>query len=441
VTSAVKVTVAAGAAAGTWWLDVETGDHWSSDTVGNAAVVQGAIDALHGRRITAGVYSISFMWQQITGGYQAPDVPAWIPGPESIDFAHYYCNQRFSFDGGPVWMVQYPRSGLDGDLICTTQSSWPATAAWHGVRYLGSGPLGGPPAAVAPSPGIVDVFWRGTDGGLWHTWEVNGSWFGPQSLGGHLASDPSVVSPSVGVIDVFWKAGDGSLWHTWFNGRGWQGPASLGGELGTSPQAVAPGNAVVDVFWRARDGSLTHAWYNNGWNAPQVLATGSSTEGQLFPVSSNAGVVDVFWRGADNNLWHVFYNQGWNPPSSLGSGPLASDPHAVGWLTGHIEVTWTGTDGGLWEGVYTPTNGWLGPRQLVPVGLGTDPAPISWGLGDTDVYWRGTDGSLWHYWYGRSESIGDGPLGSRPSAVTGSEGGVTVVWKGSDNNLWVDWYG
>jgi hypothetical protein len=441
VASATGVAGAAGASAATWWLDVETGDYWSSNTTGNTAVVQGAIDGLHGRGITAGIYSISFMWQQITNGYQAPSIPVWIPGPQSIDYAHYYCDQRFSFDGGPVWLVQYPRSGLDGDMICTTQPSWPPTETWHGVAYLGSGPLGGPPSAVAPLPWVVDVFWRGTDSALWHTWRYNGSWYGPQSLGGQLASDPSVVSPSPGVIDVFWKGVDGGLWHKWFNSYGWQGPAGLGGALATSPQAVAPGNAIVDVFWRANDGSLTHAWYNQGWNAPQALAAGSTGDGQPFPVSSNPGLVDVFWRGADANLWHAFYNQAWYALSSLGFGPLGSDPHAVGWLNGHIEVTWTGTDGGLWEGVYGPGVGWLGPRSLVARGLGSDPVPLSWGLGDTDVYWLGTDGNLWHHWYGRSESLGDGPLGSRPSAVTGSEGAVTVVWRGTDNNLWMDWYG
>lgn len=440
-TAALAAAQAAGVSATTWWLDVETGDNWSSSTAGNTQVVVGAVAALRAHSLVAGIYSITHMWQQITNGYQDTSIPVWIPGPESIDFAGYYCDPRFSFDGGPVWLVQYPRDSLDGDLICQTEPGWPATAAWHGFAGLGSGPLGGPPSAVAPRPGLLEIFWRGTDGGLWHTWENDGTWYGPRSLGGAMASDPSVVSPSPGVMDIFWKGVDGQLWHTWYNAAGWQGPRPLGGTLATAPTAVAPGNGVVDVFWRSVDLALTHAWFNQGWNPPQELAPGNIGDGQPFPATSSTGVIDVFWRGADNNLWHDWYNQGWNAPQSLGFGPLGGDPHPVGWLNGHVEVGWTGTDDGLWEGVYTPADGWLGPRSLVATGLASDPDPISWGLGDTDVYWLGTDGNLWHHWYGRSVSLGDGPLGSRPSAVATGEGTVTVVWKGMDNQLWMDRYG
>ncbi len=441
VASAAGTAASAGATATTWWLDVETGDHWSADTTANAAVVQGAIDAVRSRGLTAGIYSVSFMWQQLTNGYQAPTVPVWIPGPKSIDYAQYYCGQVHSFDGGQVWLVQYPRGALDGDLICATQTRWPSAGTWHGAGYGRGGPLSGAPVAVAPSPGIVDVFWKGTDGGLWHSWHHGNQWSGPQALGGQLMSDPSAVSPSPGVMDVFWKGRDAQLWHKWFNTSGWQGPASLGGVLATPPQAVASGAGVVDVFWRAPDHSLVHAWYRQGWNAAQVLAAGVSGDGAPFPETSSPGVIDVFWRGSDANLWHAFYVGRWYPPASLGDGPLGSDPHAVGWQSGHIEVAWKGTDGGLWEDVYGPGDGWLGYRNLAPSGVADDPVPVSWGLGDTDVYWLGTDGALWHHWYGRSERVGDGPMGSSPRPVATTEGGVTVVWRGTDANLWMDWYG
>lgn len=441
VGSAARTAASAGASAATWWLDVETGDNWSANTTGNSAVVQGAIDAVRSRGLTPGIYSISFMWRQLTNGYQTPTVPVWIPGPKSIDYAGYYCNQRYSFDGGPVWLVQYPRGSLDGDLVCTTQAGWPAAETWHGAGYEGSGPLGGAPVVVAPSPGVTDIFWKGTDGQLWHTWQNGSIWTGPQALGGQMASDPSAVSPARGVIDVFWKGTDGQLWHKWFNSAGWQGPSGLGGVLGTSPQAVGPGSGVVDVFWRGPDHALMHAWYNQGWHAAQGLGAGSSGDGQPFPETSSPGVIDVFWRGADSNLWHVYYVLKWYPPSNLGDGPLGSDPHAVGWQSGHIEVAWRGTDGGLWEDVYGPADGWLGYRNLTASGVTGEPVPISWGLGDTDIYWLGADGSLWHHWYGRSERVGDGPLGSRPSAVVTAEGAVRVVWKGTDANLWTDWYG
>ncbi|MHB8717869.1 MAG: hypothetical protein ACYDAC_03110 [Candidatus Dormibacteria bacterium] len=438
--SAVDGASSVGVSAATWWLDVETGDHWSNDTSGNTAVVKGAVDGLRARGLNVGVYSISFMWQQLTGGYQDASLPVWIPGPESLDFAAYYCNQRFSFSGGPVWLVQYPRGGYDGDLICRAEPGWPLAEQWHAPIGLGDGPLGGPPVAVNPSAGVVDVFWKGTDGGLWHAWQVNGVWMGPQGLGGHLASDPSAVSPSPGVVDVFWKGTDGALWHSWYN-SGWAGPDRLGGTLATAPQAVTPDPGVVDVFWRGPDQSVMHAWFNQGWNAAQSLAAGGAGDGAPFPVSSSPGIVDVFWKGADGNLWHIYFANGWNPLSSLGDGPLGSDPAPVAWVNGHIEVTWRGTDGGLWEGVYAPADGWLGPRNLESSGVTSAPVPSSWGMGATDVYWQGADGGLWHHWFGRSEGIAAGTLGSPPHVVTTGEGTVTVVWKGTDGGLWSAWYG
>jgi hypothetical protein len=45
----------------------------------------------------------------------------------------------------------------------------------------------GPVSAVAQSSGTVDVFWKGTDGGLWHKWFVNGTWYGPEGLGGSIS--------------------------------------------------------------------------------------------------------------------------------------------------------------------------------------------------------------------------------------------------------------
>jgi hypothetical protein len=40
---------------------------------------------------------------------------------------------------------------------------------------------------VASAPGTVDLFWKGTDGHLWHAYFVPGrNWYGLQNLGGHL---------------------------------------------------------------------------------------------------------------------------------------------------------------------------------------------------------------------------------------------------------------
>ena len=439
---AVQAANGAGVSAQVWWLDVETGDNWSGNAAANSAVIHGGIDGLRALGRTAGIYSITHMWTQLTNGLQLPDVPVWVPGPAALDYAGFYCNSANSFDGGPIWMVQYPRGGLDGDLLCATQSAWASPPAWHGGQALSSGGAGGVPVTVSPSAGVVEVLWRGTDDALWHAWLSGGAWHGPQSLGGVLTSDPSAVSPSPGVVDVFYRGADHALWHTWESGA-WQGPERLGdGVLATPPEAVARGAGVIDVVWRSRDQSLMHAWYDQGWNAAQVLVSGAVGDGQPFAVSSAPGQVDVVWRGADGNLWDVYYLGGWQTPVNHGYGPLGSDPRAAGWGDGHLEVFWAGAAGDMWEALYAPGYGWDDNPRLVSSQLMSSlPVAVSWGPGDADIYYRGRDNMLWHHWFGRTEPLNDGPTEFTPSAAITSTGTVVLAWRAEDGNIWTDWYG
>ncbi len=98
-----------------WWLDVETGNSWSSNTSDNARVIQGAVDALRSKGLVVGVYSTNYLWKTITGGYTpSPLLPEWYPmgyagNPQS------WCGTTspdgsvaLEFSGGPVWIVQAP---------------------------------------------------------------------------------------------------------------------------------------------------------------------------------------------------------------------------------------------------------------------------------------------------------------------------------------------
>jgi len=131
------------------------------------------------------------------------------------------------------------------------------------------------PFAVSWGPNHVDVFWRGTDGALWHRWFWQGKWNGPESLGSEpLGSAPVPVSWGPNHVDVFWRGTYGALWHRWFWQGKWNGPESLGSEpLGSAPVPVSWGPDHVDVFWRGTDGALWHRWFWQGnWNGPESLA-------------------------------------------------------------------------------------------------------------------------------------------------------------------------
>jgi hypothetical protein len=92
-----------------WWLDVENPSAWSPHTSYNAALVQGAIDALRYEGINSvGIYASPGNWPQIVGNYR-PAVPYWA-ADWGIDPATTCSNIRSIWPGlptGPVQIVQF----------------------------------------------------------------------------------------------------------------------------------------------------------------------------------------------------------------------------------------------------------------------------------------------------------------------------------------------
>lgn len=117
----------------TVWLDVEngnTGNAWSGNPQANVQSLQGQIDGMsavasqNGRVAPAyGFYSTTYMWTEITGGWQN-GLPSWVAtGSQGFDNAVAHC-VGYEFTGGPTHMVQYVDDqanagrGLDMDIIC-----------------------------------------------------------------------------------------------------------------------------------------------------------------------------------------------------------------------------------------------------------------------------------------------------------------------------------
>lgn len=128
-----------------WWLDIETGENWPTtpaDQRVNAAIIQGALDAIRGAGGTAGVYSTWYQWGEITGSYVPPSRPAlWVPGADNpagdVYSAASFCSRALQpgdpsllasstlgFAGGTPWLVQYGYGGaptpfgVDPDYAC-----------------------------------------------------------------------------------------------------------------------------------------------------------------------------------------------------------------------------------------------------------------------------------------------------------------------------------
>lgn len=105
-----------GASSSMWWLDIETGNSWSSSKSVNAATIQGTIDYLANQGITTGIYSTASMWNTIAGSAFTTPVPNWVAGGTVATYSSL-CSQAFSV-GGTVYLTQYPFNGFDGDYAC-----------------------------------------------------------------------------------------------------------------------------------------------------------------------------------------------------------------------------------------------------------------------------------------------------------------------------------
>jgi hypothetical protein len=66
----------------------------------------------------------------------------------------------------------------------------------------------------------LDVFGRGQDNSLWLNSWTGSNWTGWQWLGGELTSSPDVVSWGPGRLDIFYRGPDTSMRHSWYN-NGW----------------------------------------------------------------------------------------------------------------------------------------------------------------------------------------------------------------------------
>src|SRR3954447_7045410 len=110
----------AGLDVATIWLDVEVLNHWSHDAATNAAVINGAAEALQSRGLTAGIYSSVDMWHDITGGAKVT-LPVWL-ATSVIDYRDVQPLCRDGLGGRPAEMAQYVASAngklIDINVLC-----------------------------------------------------------------------------------------------------------------------------------------------------------------------------------------------------------------------------------------------------------------------------------------------------------------------------------
>jgi hypothetical protein len=221
--------------------------------------------------------------------------------------------------------------GSDNTLHHTWSTQvFPTWAPWESL----GGTLTSAPTAVSwGNRNRIDVFVRGTDNALWHKWWDGARWNGWESLGGVVTADPVVTSWGAGRLDVFVKGTDLQLWHKLYAG-GWSAWEPLGGTLASGPGGVSWGPNRIDVFVVGTDSQIYHRWWSAAWSDWERHALGSGFSGPPSAASTGVGELDVYDLGATvNTLYHQPFAGSW------GSWVSEGKYWAGGWPVGPGSVS------------------------------------------------------------------------------------------------------
>jgi hypothetical protein len=230
------------------------------------------------------------------------------------------------------------------------------SAVWDGGPCVGSGVLGGGVAAVALSPWNLNVFYVGNDGGIWNpNWEGS-TWntyeiFGPSSP---FQQNAGVATPGSAIaavartasnVDVYYIGTDGGLWTSSWQAGGtwgsWEIPGTAGlARAGTPISAVSRQPGAVDVVFEggASTGNSIEwaSWqYPGSWTVNSIPGTSGQTPSQqsadaISIVAPNSFSLQAFYLNAQAQIAMMT----WQDPTQCNAGGLpgcTSMPTSFAW--------------------------------------------------------------------------------------------------------------
>ncbi|MBA2394137.1 MAG: protein kinase [Ktedonobacteraceae bacterium] len=252
------------------------------------------------------------------------------------------------------------------------------------------------PTAVSWGPNRLDLFGRGSDGAIYHSY-WDGSWHSFETLGGNFIYGVAASSWVAGRLDVFAIGTDGAIYHNYWDGS-WHGWGDrLGGAFTSAPAAVSSGPNHIDVFGRGTDNAIWHTYWDGSWHAFDSL--GGSFVSAPSVSSWGGGRLDVFAVGTDSGLYHNYWDGTWHGWGDRLSVTFTSTPAATSWGVGRIDVFAQNSDNTIWHVSWNGT-AWSAPESLGG-NFATAPAATSWAAGRLDVFDTGVDSALYHnYWDG-----------------------------------------
>jgi hypothetical protein len=202
------------------------------------------------------------------------------------------------------------------------QKYWSLTGGWSDWIGLPDGEWElFAPTAVAWGPDRLDVFLvdKNTNA-LYHTYGDGNSWQPSGSyddLGGYCTSRPVALSRSEGLIDIFVRGGDAGLWQLSYSNGTWGKWAAIGSgtAIQAEPEAVSWGSGNIELFAWAADSSLLYKQLDTAndiqtWTPRTGFQTlGSGLTGPPKAVCDSQGSVDVFAYLQDRQIGHLAWDQ------------------------------------------------------------------------------------------------------------------------------------
>src|SRR4051794_23403347 len=229
------------------------------------------------------------------------------------------------------------------------------------------------PAAAAYGP-YIEVFARGSDGAIWTTALVNGSWTGWVSLGGYSTSAPAAIARrGTNYLDLAIRGGDNTMYlDTYVPGSGWSGWSGLGGGVAAAPPLESQADGVLDIYGRGTDGAVyERGWSGSAWSDWINLSGG--IVGAPAAVNKQPKDVDVYVRGAGNAVYQNHWDSvnGWTNWFLLDATPVSSSPVALSDNAGR-EFLFTRSGDQAAVKVWTTSGGWTAWQDFGPIAV---PAP------------------------------------------------------------------
>ncbi len=318
-------------------------------------------------------------------------------------------------------------------------------------------PSGNTTASAARTPGHLDLFVVGPNGGVQSTWWDDAAtwaeWFpvGREGVASSNTNTVTVVARTPDNLDLFVVGEDGGIYSTYWNSSGgwasdWFQVPDAFVPNGNTVTAVARTPDNLDLFVTGHDGGVYSTYWNSaaGWGGtwfrvPHAVVANTNT---VTVVARTPDNLDLFVVGEDGGIYSTYWNSSGGWASDWFQVPDAFVPNgntvtAVARTPDNLDLFVTGHDGGVYSTYWNSAAGWGGTWFRVPhaVVANTNTVTVVARTPDNlDLFVVGEDGGIYStYWNSSGGWASDWFRVGRQDVQFSKDSSVTAVARTSEN--------